>query len=503
MSNLKNIMVMKLLIMFHFILYVFLIAGQETSNSEVHLNDTLSFKVTTYDGLQLPAQIIFPAEGTSNKIIIFINGSTPGDERGNIAPVCNSKGQVILQKQDFYIRFLDFMPAKGYCTVSMAKRSFVEPLKIPRPTLDELALDVAFLIEHLKSNNIFTPEKKLFLVGYSEGSVVASKVLGWLKQQPDACILLGSGSNAFDFHNKSWHDWPLAEIYRKTKNWNDEQIQMEFDKWKDITNQIQQMDEFAFETEFKNSRPHGVGFAQWESYHIDKEMNNYYPEANIIDANIPLLICIGENDTAMPEARAAQTYKNLLDKGFSKATYKVIPGEVHQYRKFDVFGIIDSWIHSDFNSTEFKISQPELKKMEQYAQETTLKSEFDSLPYEGSPQKVLNWFAKVKGLPGLEINTWFSLGVKLAGNRCLEEAHYAFSKANCDGHMIQSGAMVWLGHLSDAEGNRNLAMQFYEQALETYPGFPVQHDLWNIHLSEEWIRERLEIPFSLDMLNPK
>ncbi len=462
--------------------------------------DTVSFFVTTYDGLQLPAQVLHPLTGPSDKIIVFINGSTPYDEKGNIAPVYNDKGQVILKKQDFYIRFRDFMPFKGYSTVTMAKRSFVEPAGIPRPTLDELALDVAFLINELKAKKILTPEKKLYLVGYSEGSIVASKVLGWLKEQPEACILLGSGCSAFDFHNNTWREWPRTDIYRKTKNWNDEQLQTEYEQWKDIVNQISNMDENTFENEFKNSRPHGFGFAQWESYHIDKESAHYYPYANLIDANIPLLICIGENDISMPEEEAGQTYRNLVEKGFTKATYRVIPEEIHQYKKFDVFGIIDSWITSGHTSTNFKISPEELAKMEEYTQHEQMISSFNQIPYEGASETVLEWYNKVKTSTTLEPVMWFSLGVKLFGNGYPNEAYNVFSRANHPEDMIQFGAQVWLGHLNDLKGKREEAVKLYRQALKAYPGFPVQHDNWHILLNEEWIKERIELPFNMEMI---
>jgi len=463
--------------------------------------DTVSFSVSAYDGTQLPAQIIYPKTGPSDKIIVFINGSTPYDEKGNIAPVYNDKGQVILQKQDFCIRFRDFMPTKGYITVTMAKRSFVEPAKIPRPTLDELALDVAYLIKELKTKKILTPEKKLYLVGYSEGSIVASKVIGWLKEQPEACILLGSGCSAFDFHNKTWQEWPRTAFYRKTKHWTDEQIRTEYEQWKDIMRQISNMDETTFEADFKNSKPHGFGFAQWESYYIDKEISHYYPEANLIDANIPILICSGKNDRAMPEKQAEQTYDNLVEKGFTKATFRVIPGEVHQYKKFDVFGIIDSWITSGFTSTDFKISPEEQAKADKYAQQEELLSSFNKLPYEGSSSAVLDYYNKVKNTSALEPNMWFSLGVKLFGNGYVKEARDAFSRADQPGDMIQSAALVWLGHLDDLEGKRDEAVQLYQEALKLYPGFPVQHDNWHILLNEEWIQERIVTPFTMEMIN--
>lgn len=480
------------------IIFIVLILSGKTVFSQ-NQPDTIGFSVEAYDGLDLPAQIIHPASGASDRIIVFINGSTPYDEKGNMSPMVNNKGKSILVKQDFYFRFLEIMSAKGYSIVSMAKRSEVEPTKIPRPTLDELALDITFLINELKDRQILTAEKKLYLVGYSEGSVVASKVLGWLKEQPEACIFLGSASSAFDY-TRPWQEWFRNDIYRKLKNWTDDQIKTEFEEWKEIVYQLQNMDEETFEKKYKNSKPNGFGFAPWESFHIDKEMSFYFPEANILDANIPILICIGDDDTAMPEKRARTTYQNLLDKGFTKATYRVIPEEIHQYQKFDVFGIINSWILSDFATTTFQLSQQDQHLIDKYADIQKIESEFKQLPYSGSPEEVLSFYQRALSSSLLDENTWFSLGVKLVGNGFLEKAYTAFSKSNKEGSPIQSASLIWLGHLNDLKGERELALQLYKKALKVYPGFPVQHSHWNIFLNEEWINNRINSPFTSGLL---
>jgi hypothetical protein len=49
---------------------------------------------------------------------------------------------------------------------------------------------------------------------------------------------------------------------------------------------------------------------------------------------------------------AERTYKHLLKQGFNKATFIVIEGEVHQYKKEDAFAIIDQWIESGCESPE-------------------------------------------------------------------------------------------------------------------------------------------------------
>lgn len=95
----------------------------------------------------------------------------------------------------------------------------------------------------------------------------------------------------------------------------------------------------------------------------------------------------------------------------------------------------------------------------------------------------------------LEPNDWFSLGVKLFGNGWIGKSKVAFTKAAVDENLIQSAALVWLGHLHDLNGNRKEALTCYKNALQCYPGFPVQHSQWNINLTEDWIKLRLKTPF--------
>jgi pimeloyl-ACP methyl ester carboxylesterase len=477
-----------------FIITCFIMCNGKAQKNE-HEKDTLRFNVRSFDGLILPAQITGPRGILPNKIIVFINGSTPYDETGNIAPIYTENGKNVLQKHDFYTRFLDFMPAKSYSVVSMAKRSFVRPAGIPRPSLDDLALDIIYLIDALKDQNILTPEKQLILAGYSEGSITAAKVLGMIEVQPDACILLGSASNAFDYQNKSWEEWHKTDVLRRINKLSDEQIQAEFKKWKSLVQALQQANEEIFENEFKKNKLHGIGFAQWESYYIDNEVNHYYPEADILKANIPVLMCIGSNDMSMPEKRAFITYQNLLDNGFEKVTYKIIGDEVHQYKRFDVFGIMDAWLKSGYISTQFEITAADQHLMNKYAELQYWTNEVNKIPYEDSPAETLQFFNRIKSIWINEPENWFSLGIRLFGNGWHDEAFTAFSKAAQKGSLIESASLVWLGHLSDLKNLRNEAVSYYNKALDCYPGFPVQHDNWNIHLTYNWIEERLEKPF--------
>ena len=209
-------------------------------------------------------------------------------------------GKMIPERHEFYLRFIDIMSDKGYSVATMAKRSYVYPTKIPRPTLNELALDVQFFIQELKKSGLLKEEKDLVIVGYSEGSIVATKVLGILKNQPFACVLLGSADMSCDCNDQSIENFDKTDVYRRLKKWTDEQIKTEHYQWCEIHEALRNMDEEKFENEFKKSKPFGFGFANWESFYIDKEVQTYNPISNILYANVPLLICIGRGRMAMP-----------------------------------------------------------------------------------------------------------------------------------------------------------------------------------------------------------
>ncbi len=323
------------------------ISAQESQSSP----STITFTVKTYDGLELPAQVTVP-ENTPKKVVVFINGSTPPDEKGNLGGSWDENGVLQVEPHQFYKRFIDTMTEQGYMVATMAKRSFVYHLRVPRPTLDELALDTMFYINELKKREILKSEDDLVIVGYSEGSTVATKVLGILKKQPALCILLGTGGDAFNYTKNSWEDWYFVDVMRK-RGLPDDEIKKSFEIFKRIQTEIITIDEETFEKEWKKEDVLGIGFAPWESYHIDKEVTFYDPVPNILTSNTPILICIGEHDTAMPAMKAALTYKQLLDNGFENATFKLIRDEVHAYNKHDVFYIMDAWIGSDGATADF------------------------------------------------------------------------------------------------------------------------------------------------------
>lgn len=158
------------------------------------------FTIITYDSLELPARQINTADSIG-KVIIFIGGSTPYDENGYQAAMWLEENLPLREKSHFYQRFLEVLPLKGYSVITLAKRSFVYPNKLPRAGLDDYAMDIVSLIRFLKKQRYITENDQLVITGYSEGSLVATKVAGLLKKPPHAIILLGSGSLAFNYQN--------------------------------------------------------------------------------------------------------------------------------------------------------------------------------------------------------------------------------------------------------------------------------------------------------------
>ena len=456
--------------------------------------DTLTLTVKTYDGLELPAQVIYNGSH-DKKMILFINGSTPYDEKGNLGAFWNDKGKMIREKHDFYLRFLDIMSYKGYSIATMAKRSFIYPTKIPRPNLTDLALDIKFYIEELKRTGLLKDEKDLVIVGYSEGSVVATKVLGILKKQPYACILLGSATLVCNCSNQSIEDFYKTDILRRLKNWTDEQIKTEFSQLCLIQKDLLNMDEDKFENEYKNSKPFGFGFAMWESFYIDREGAFYDPVPSLLYANIPLLICVGENDASMPMTSAKKVYEKLKNNELP-VTFRSIDNEVHQYKKYDIFPIIDTWLNSNFQSTSFILQKSDSVIIEKYARINELINEISAIPYGGGySEEIIKCYQKAVENKILDANTWFTLGLKLFADGHNDEAYNSFSNATDSTFALSFASLVWMGHLKDLMNQRSEAVALYQKALNVYPGFPIQHDNWKIVIDKVWIEEKIKVPF--------
>lgn len=454
---------------------------------------TQSFTVRTFDGLSLPARVTRP-EGTPRKLLVFINGSTPSDEAGHQAAMFDASGRPYPERHDTYARFLEVMPARGYAVATMAKRSYAHPARLPRPSLDDFARDVAALIDELKARSFARDESDLILVGYSEGSIVASKVLGLLKRPPAGCVLLGSATGAFDFAAKTAADWPYASAYRDARGWTDARIQQEFARQRAMWAEARDIDEDTFERVWKLDGRRGI--APWESYAVMRELRAYDPVPNLRGAGAPLLVCVGELDTSMPLAQARDTYDRLRAAGFAMVTFRPIPGEVHQYRKFDVFLIMDAWIASNGRTAEFTPSEADRAAMARAQALADLQQAVGGLPYGDDVAKADEVRRQAAAIGFDDPKGWFKLGMIMADGRRFQEALEAFRNALDLGYGAPHAPMAWAGHVCDLQGNRQAAVEWYRKALAAYNGIPVRQDQFGIIIDRAWIERRLAEPFT-------
>ncbi len=454
----------------------------------------IEFTVKTYDGLELPAQVI-KAAGTPKKLFVFIMGP-PCDEKGNMGPSWDVNCVSVAGPYGLYVRFLKTMPAKGYAVATIAKRNFVYPCNIPRPCLDDFARDIRSLIEEMMKRQLLADESDLILAGHSNASIIATKTLPLLKKRPAACVLLGSGSNAFDFEKQPWQDWYYVDYMRRVSGMSDEQIKNEFQLFKKIHAELPTIDEDTFENVWKKNGYPFEHFAPYESYRCIIEFGVYDPVPDLLKSNTPVLICIGQNDGAMPMVLAERTYKDLLEQGFNKATFKVIEGEVHSYKKYDVFAIMDAWIDSGYRSTEFVLDEQDKQIIASYeASVDRIARAINELPLQGAPERALECFRKARDADYQGADPWFKLGLVLFDSGHYEESLYSFKKATDPDFIVCFASMTWIGHINDLLNNRQEAISWYNKALAHDPGFPVQHDQWGITIDKKWIEDRLTTPF--------
>jgi tetratricopeptide (TPR) repeat protein len=197
----------------------------------------------------------------------------------------------------------------------------------------------------------------------------------------------------------------------------------------------------------------------------------------------------------MPVISAKKTYERLKSSGLA-VTFKSIEKETHQYSKYDVFPIIDTWLCSDGLSTDFLLHKSDSLIIEKYAKANELVNKISDIPYGGGyPEKISACYKDATGSNISDANTWFTLGLKLFADGYNDEAYNSFSRATDCTFAAHFAALVWMGHLKDLKNQRKEAVKLYKKALKTYPGFPVQHDNWNIVIDKKWIEDRIKVPF--------
>lgn len=141
--------------------------------------------------------------------------------------------------------------------------------------------------------------------------------------------------------------------------------------------------------------------------------------------------------------------------------------------------------------------------------ETSMK--LGSIPWTNPGEQILTVYHEMTQNKSIRskdsaARVWFILGIKLTGGAYYKEAMDCFSRCEAVGDEgYKFFALVWQGHLYDLAGQRDKAMKKYSAALQANPQekYKMTHDQWGIAISNDWVKKRLETPFTEDMLRPK
>ncbi len=124
------------------------------------------------------------------------------------------------------------------------------------------------------------------------------------------------------------------------------------------------------------------------------------------------------------------------------------------------------------------------------------------LPWDGAGQEAVTLYEEFISENIRSPELWGELGIKLIGGGFWDQAFDVFSKCyELNGSKIWSfTALIWHGHIYDILGEREKALEKYEDALKNIPEGTMRHDQWGIVLTRKWVENRLQEPFTEDML---
>jgi len=126
-----------------------------------------------------------------------------------------------------------------------------------------------------------------------------------------------------------------------------------------------------------------------------------------------------------------------------------------------------------------------------------LPAKMRDLGYSGDFERGLELYKLALEADVKDRSIWFKLGMVIFEGGYLDESFSCFEKMlelEPEGRYAFF-AKTWLGNIRDAQGRREEAVGFYNQALHLYAGDSTSHDQFGIESSEEWIKQRLNESF--------
>jgi len=127
-----------------------------------------------------------------------------------------------------------------------------------------------------------------------------------------------------------------------------------------------------------------------------------------------------------------------------------------------------------------------------------LPEKISQLPYEGAGERALELYNLAKDSKMDIVQLWMKLGMVLFESGYTDESFEAFQnivqlKPDKSYHFM---ALVWMGNVKDALGEREKAVEYYQESLNYDTGMSMRHDQFGIKTDREWVEERLKTPFA-------
>lgn len=179
-----------------------------------------------------------------------------------------------------------------------------------------------------------------------------------------------------------------------------------------------------------------------------------------------------------------------------------------------VFMRHDQWgIKLSYKWVKNRIEEPFTERMLRINAPTEeivrLKERFDALPWDNGGQEVVDFYeecvnnSEITGKSDFG-SGWVRLGIKLVGAAYWDEAFDSFVRGQELTEQSKDtsyfAALVWQGHIYDVRGQREEAIEKYKAALAAQTSGYMRHDQWGIVLNYKWVKERLETPFTKEMI---
>jgi len=92
---------------------------------------------------------------------------------------------------------------------------------------------------------------------------------------------------------------------------------------------------------------------------------------------------------------------------------------------------------------------------------------------------------------------WFRLGLSLFDAGYMFRSELSFQQGIAYGEdRTKFLSYTWMGILSDINGSRENAKEYYRKALEMDGDYPTSHSQYNLRINREWLKERISEPFN-------